>query len=94
MRQNMIAIFFLVSAAIGGIMWVFAYPILSGERKAERRRMEVAQPDAPVRKSVAAKGAPKVRREQVEETLKELDQRSKKLKSPPLSVRIQQAGLD
>jgi tight adherence protein B len=92
MRTNVVAIFFLVSAAIGGLVWVFVYPILSGERKAERRRLEVAQNDAPARKSVA-KGQPKVRREQVEETLKELDLRSKKLNRPPLSVRIQQAGL-
>ena len=92
MRLNMIAVFFLVSAAIGGLVWVFVYPIMSGERKAERRRLEVAQSDAPARKS-AAKGPTKLRREQVEETLKEIDQRSKKLKSPPLSTRIQQAGL-
>jgi tight adherence protein B len=88
----MIAVFFLVSAAIGGIFWVFIYPIMSGERKAERRRLEVAQSDIPARKS-AAKGPTKLRREQVEETLKEIDLRSKKLNSPPLSTRIQQAGL-
>ena len=46
----------------------------------------------PTRK-VAAKDPTKLRREQVEETLKEIDQRSKKLRSPPLSTRIQQAGL-
>jgi tight adherence protein B len=94
MRLNLIAIFFLVSAAIGGVVWVFVYPILSGERKAERRRLDVAQSDAPARKSAAAaKGTPKVRREQVEETLKEIEQRGKKLRRPPLTTRIQQAGL-
>jgi tight adherence protein B len=32
------ALFFLVAVAIGGIAWVFVYPILSGERHAERAR--------------------------------------------------------
>ncbi|MGZ3409271.1 MAG: type II secretion system F family protein [Xanthobacteraceae bacterium] len=93
MRLNIIAVFFLVSAAIGGLFWVFIYPIVSGDRKAERRRLEVAQTDPGMRKSVAKAPSSKVRREQVEETLKELDQRSKKLRSPPLNTRIQQAGL-
>jgi tight adherence protein B len=94
MRMNMIAVFFLASAAIGGIFWVFAYPLLSGQRKAEQRRLSVAQPDAPARKAAAKGASPRVRREQIEETLKEFDQRSKKLKSPPLSTRLQQAGLN
>ena len=33
-----IALFFLASVAVGGIVWVFLYPILSGERKTEQRR--------------------------------------------------------
>ena len=36
----------------------------------------------------------KPRREQIEGTLKELEQRQKKAKSPPLSVRLGQAGLN
>ena len=93
MHINMVAVFFLVSAAIGGIFWVFIYPIMSGEKKAERRRMDIAQTDVSMRK-VATKSQPsKVRREQVEESLKELDLRNKKLRSPPLGTRIQQAGL-
>jgi hypothetical protein len=27
-------LFFLVAVAFGGVLWVFVYPILSGERKA------------------------------------------------------------
>ena len=93
MPLSQIAIFFLVTLAIGGLGWVFAYPILSGERKAEQRRMLVAQPDGPVRKATAGRPQPKLRREQVEETLKEIEEKGKKLRRPPLSVRIQQAGL-
>src|SRR5262245_40187027 len=92
MPLQQIAIFFLVAVAMGGLVWVFVYPILSGEQKAEQRRMDVAQPETPARRA-AARSPAKLRREQVEETLKEIDERSKKLRRPPLSVRIQQAGL-
>jgi tight adherence protein B len=84
------AIFFLVAVAIGGIAYVFLYPILSGERNAERRVAAAARAETISRPSRAAQ---KSRREQVEGTLKELEQRQRKAKRPPLSVRISQAGL-
>jgi tight adherence protein B len=91
--MQMIALFFLVSASIGGVAWVFVYPLLSGERKAEKRRETMSRTGAPVRAS-GQRGHQKSRREQVEGSLKELEQRRSKAKSPPLSVRIGQAGLD
>jgi tight adherence protein B len=90
--MNMIAVLFLVSAACGGLAWVFLYPILSGERRLEQRRETVAQSDPGARK-VAARTPVKSRREQIEETLKEVEARNKKNKSRPLAVRIEQAGL-
>jgi len=88
------ALFFLVAAAIGGVAWVFLYPILSGERKAERRKASVTGTAPQVRASgQRAASSQKSRREQVEGTLKEIEQRRAKAKSPPLSVRIGQAGL-
>jgi tight adherence protein B len=91
--MQMIALFFLVTASIGGVAWVFVYPILSGERKAERRQAMVAGTAAPVRAAGQRAGNQKSRREQVEGSLKEIEQRRSKAKSPPLSVRIAQAGL-
>ena len=90
--MNTYAVFFLVSLAIGGIVWVFIYPHLSGEKKAERRMASVGRAAAMAAHPVRA--ATKVRREQIEETLKEIEQRSKKAKRPSLSVRLSQAGLD
>jgi tight adherence protein B len=84
------ALFFLVTAAIGGVAWVFVYPILSGERKAEQRVASVARAEPIAR---GARPAQKSRREQVEETLKELEERRRKAKRVPLSLRISQAGL-
>ncbi|MEI7804166.1 MAG: type II secretion system F family protein [Hyphomicrobiales bacterium] len=87
-----LALFFLVSVSIGGIAWVFIYPTLSGEKKAEQRRASVAKAD-PAAARAGARTGQKSRRDIVEGTLKELEQRHKKNKSVPLSSRITQAGL-
>ena len=88
--MQVIAVFFLVSVAFGGVVYVFLYPMLSGERKAEARLQSVAKTEPLAR---ATRGPQKSRRDTVEATLKELDERHKKSKSAPLSVRIAQAGL-
>ena len=82
-------LFFLVALAIGGVLWVFVYPILSGERQAERRVASVARTEPLVRQT---RSAPKARRD-IEGTLKELEEREKKKKRIPLAIRIEQAGL-
>lgn len=85
-----IAVFFLAAAAIGGVVYVFVYPILSGERKAEQRMQSVAKTEPLAR---VARGSQKSRREAIELTLKEVEERHKKKKSVLLSARIAQAGL-
>ena len=92
MPMQTLALFFLVMLAVGGLVWVFIYPILSGERKAEQRQESVTRAE-PAAARVAIRG-PKVRREQIEDTIKELEVRSKKQKNLPLPMRISQAGLD
>ena len=89
--MQIIAVFFLASAAIGGIVYVFLYPMLSGERKAEQRMQSVTGTTPTTR---AARWAPqKSRRDAIESTLKDFDERHKKTKRVPLSVRIARAGL-
>ncbi len=83
-------LFFLVALAIGGVLWVFVYPILSGEQKAERRVASVARTEPMARQTRAA---PKARRD-IEGTLKEIDDRAKAKKRVALPVRIEQAGLN
>jgi len=85
-----IAVFFLAAAAMGGVVWVFVYPILSGERKAEQRMASVAKADSVTR---TPRGHQKSRRDSIENTLKEFDERHKKNKRVPLSVRLARAGL-
>jgi len=89
--MNTISLFFLVSVAIGGVAWVFLYPLLSGEKKAEKRKESVARATPAVRAAAAVARNTRSRREQVEGSLKELE--AKQAKSPPLSARISQAGL-
>jgi tight adherence protein B len=86
-----VAVFFLVTAAMAGVVWVFLYPLLSGERKVEKRMASAARSGPVVRSTARTKE--KSRREQVEETLKELDAQRRKNKRPPLQTRISQAGL-
>jgi tight adherence protein B len=85
-----IALFFLATVAFGGVAWVFIYPVLSGERKAEQRMANVAKAEPAAR---VTRGNTKSRRDIIETTLKEFDERHKKSKSIPLSVRIAQSGL-
>src|SRR6478735_7358679 len=89
--MDMIAVFALASVAVGGVVYVFLYPILSGEKKTEQRVASVARAEPVAR---AVRGQPqRSRRDIVESSLKEFEARHKKTKSPPLSVRIAQAGL-
>ena len=92
MKMQALALAFLATAGIGGIAWVFLYPLLSGERKAQNRRASVAKAEP-----VAARQTQKEqrsRREQVEGTLKEVEARRAKDSKVSLSTRLTQAGVD
>jgi tight adherence protein B len=92
MKMQALALAFLAAAAIGGMAWVFIYPLLSGQRKAEDRRASVAKAEP-----IAARQSQKdqrSRREQVEGSLKELEARRQKDKKISLNTRLTQAGLD
>ena len=88
--MQIIAVFFLVTVAIGGVAYVFLYPSLSGERKAEQRMQSVTKTEPLARVS---RGPQKSRRDLVESSLKDFDERHKKSKRVPISVRITRAGL-
>jgi tight adherence protein B len=89
--MNATLIFIMVAVAIGGVAWVFIFPLLSGERNAERRMANVARKEPAQQRS--ARSNQKSRREQVEGTLKQLEARQKASKRVPLSMRLRQAGL-
>lgn len=91
MNVQMLAIILLATFCAGGMAWVLVYPYLSGEKEAEKRMQSVTRSGVPALK--AATRAVRTRREQVELSLKEIENRSKKSRSPPLSTRLTQAGL-
>ena len=91
MNTQTLALAFLAATAIGGVAWVFIYPVLSGEKKAEHRRASVAKAEPAARQ---AEKSQRSRREQVEGSLKELEARRKDNSKVSLSTRLTQAGLD
>src|SRR5689334_12799638 len=88
--MDMLPIAFLAAVGIGGVAYVFLYPYLSGEHQAEKRKQTIARPDKAPRNSRAQQQ--RSRRETVENSLKELEQKKQK-KKVSLAVRIEQAGL-
>ena len=91
MDVQTLSVFALAAFAVGGLLWVFVYPILSGERKTEKRVASVARTEPSTVRAVRT--TQKSRRDTVESTLKEIEERHKKQKKMPLKIRIQQAGL-
>jgi tight adherence protein B len=90
MKMQALALAFLAATTLGGLAWVFVYPLLSGERKAEHRRASIAKSE-PVARQVDKNQ--RTRREQVEGSLRDLEARNEKNKKISLSTRLTQAGL-
>jgi tight adherence protein B len=90
-KMQTLALAFLATVAVGGMAWVFLLPYLSGEKNMEKRKASVAAKE-PVTSRVA-RNAQKSRREQVETSLKQFDEKQKNSKKLSLEMRIEQAGL-
>ncbi len=90
MNTQTLALSFLAATTIGGLAWVFVYPLLSGQKQAENRRASIAKPEPAARQ---AEKTQRSRREQVEGTLKDLEARRQKEKRLSLNARLMQAGL-
>ena len=81
----------LAMLAAGGVAYVFIYPLLSGEARAEKRQkaLVAAGPDKRVDRAVAGQN----RREQVAQSLKDIENREKARNKVTLEMKIAQAGL-
>jgi tight adherence protein B len=88
--MNTLPMVFLATVAVGGVAYVFLYPLLSGERQADKRRESIAKPEKAARS--ARQQQQRSRRESIESTLKQVEERNKKGKVT-LAMRIAQAGL-
>jgi tight adherence protein B len=88
-----LAIAALATLAVGGVAYVFIYPLLSGEARVEKRMRGIAAADIDERRARKVSDQSASRRQQIEDTLKKVEERQRSRKRPPLSVRLQQAGL-
>ena len=91
-RQLMIVL--LIAVAVGGLMYAFVYPYLSGDVRAQKRQALLAASSSD-RKGSARGGAasdPAKRRKAIAESLKEIEEKNK-VKKYDLEQRIEQAGL-
>ncbi|ABE40747.1 type II secretion system F family protein [Rhodopseudomonas pseudopalustris] len=91
MQMQALSLGFFAAVAVGGLAWVFLYPMLSGEKQAEKRRSSVARVTPAVRQ---VERTQRSRREQVEGSLRDIEARKQKQKNVALSTRLTQAGLD
>jgi tight adherence protein B len=90
MTMSLLAAIVLAALAAGGVAYVFLYPLLSGEKKAEKRQRALLG-TVPSRR--ARNPDPVSRRDQVAQSLKELDDRQKARNKVTLESRIAYAGL-
>jgi tight adherence protein B len=91
MNLQVLAIAFMSAVTLGGLAWVFVYPLLSGERQAEKRRSSYSKVDVVTSREQRGQRS---RREQVEDTLRDVEKRAKKAQRLDVAQRIQQAGLN
>ena len=85
---------FLITVAVAGVLYVFIYPMISGEKRAQQRLKEISIDEIQAKRGRAkSSDAAGSRRQQVEDTLKQIEARQKNVKNPPIEIRLQQAGL-
>lgn len=91
MDLTLLAAVVLAAVAAGGVAYVFLYPILSGSSRGEKRQKALVD-------AGAVTGRPRVdaatsRRDQIAQSLKDLEKREKTRNKASLEMRIAQAGL-
>jgi tight adherence protein B len=90
MDLSAIAPVLLAAVAAGGFAYVFVYPLLSGERRAEQRQQALVAPAAERRlERVSAT----TRRDQVAQSLKDIEAREKARNKLTVEMKLLQAGL-
>lgn len=83
----------MIAFAAGGVAYVFLYPVLSGERRAEKRQAALVGAGAKRTDRVAAVSTAN-RRDQIAQSLKEIEARQTARAKLTLEQRLARAGLD
>jgi tight adherence protein B len=92
MLTSNLAAVILAAIAAGGLAYVFIYPLLSGEARADKRQQALVTGGGRERRAERAAAAN--RRDQVAQSLKELESKQKAGPKLTLDSMISQAGLD
>lgn len=86
--------FLLIAAAAAGLAYALLYPLLSGQARSENRRKALNLTAETMRQVRGAQTGPvRSKRDQVAQSLKEVEQRHKANGKPTLEQRFLQAGL-
>ncbi len=93
MDLNALGFAFLAAVSVGGVAYVFLYPILSGDARAEKRQKAVAGVSTDRLAASNPRQREMNRRDQVAQSLKEIEAREKARHKLTLEARILQAGL-
>ena len=83
----------LAGLAVGGFVYVLVMPFMSGERKVEKRVASVAQSQSKAMRRAALPQPLQMRKQQVQDTIKNIEAKQKKAKRVPLRMRLIRAGL-
>jgi len=80
----------LAGTAVGGVVYVLLMPYMSGERKASKRVANLAQG---VQRRSAVPRSLQIRKQRVQDTIKNIEAKQKPKKRVPLRIRLIRAGL-
>lgn len=94
MLSSNLAVIVLATLAAGGVVYALFYPALSGQNRVQKRRQEVTGPAIARIGERDAQMQARVKRGQIAQSLKELDNRKSERSKVMLETRILQAGLD
>ena len=83
----------LAGLAVGGVVYVLVMPFMSGERKASKRVANVTQGQSKMQKRAALPQPLQMRKQQVQDTIKNIEAQQKAKKRVPLRTRLIRAGL-
>jgi len=83
----------LAGIAVGGVVYVLVMPYLSDERKASKRVDSVAQGQRKVQRRAARPQSLLVRKQTVQDTIKNIEAKQKPKRWVPLRIRLIRAGL-
>ncbi len=84
----------LAAFAVGGVVYVLVVPYFSGERKVGKRVEVAAQGHKTLQKRAGTPQQLQTRRQQVQDTLKEIEAKQRRQKRVTLRTKLMQAGLN